>query len=93
MTSTIQTAEMIPVSGRELAAELAARSPGPGPNLAAIQRQPARPVTRGAAQPAEREALDDRVDAATHDNAATATHLNRPDLSHFLDTGQSLLTF
>ncbi len=61
--------------------------PGPGPDLAASQRQAARFVTRRAARRAEREALDEHAGAATHDNAAIATHSNRPDPSHFLDTG------
>ncbi len=58
-------------------------------DLAATQRRAARLVTRRAAQRAERAALEKLADAATHQNVAIATHSNRPDLSHFLDTGQA----
>jgi hypothetical protein len=57
------------------------------PDLAATQRRAAGLVTRTAAQRAERQALDKPTAAATQ-NVAITTHLNRPDLSHFLDTGQ-----
>jgi hypothetical protein len=53
-------------------------SPGPGPNLAASQRQAARLVTRRTARRAEREALDELAGAATHNNVAIATHSNHP---------------
>jgi hypothetical protein len=65
------------------------RRPGPqDPDLAASQRQAVGLSPAGRPDRAERAALDQPIDAATTHNVAIATHSNRPDLSHFLDTGQ-----